>query len=628
MLLKKGTLLQGGKYKIEKVLGQGGFGITYLATQINLNRNVAIKEFFMKDMCCREEDTNQVYYISSDRNFVDNFKNKFIKEAQTISSLNHRNIIRIHDTFEENGTAYYAMEYIDGCSISDILKQQGKLQEDVAIQYIKEVAEALNYIHSKHINHLDIKPSNIMVRQVDNSVVLIDFGVAKQYDLLTDEGTTSTPVGVSHGYSPLEQYSDGGVQNFSPQSDIYALGATLYTMVVGEKPPHAVSISQNGSPTIPNTISPNIRNAITAAMKLKRSERPQSVSSFVNILNGLDCNEETVVITKQKKSKRPIVLASTLLLLIAIIALSVFAWNQNKTEILALSSFSKSNQELVNEKVEQYKKEGKIILNKSDDPTGKEHYIVFADIKQQTIGVDTLGEKVQIIKLAEAKQKDFCLAYAQGTEPFSIYSMNTETKAANVRVVDSVTFKSIYDANTEEIMKVECYKDKYILMTCREDNYVRNKILFFKQPSVVFHLCDGAIEKTDGGDLNITITSSEMFGMTMLDQEFVQAIFHVTLNPDGLIKKQDDSVNFGGIMIPTRAYGNPEEMQEYLNRIENDREANFDRDLEKEEAFLKEWLLKHPECAGMSVCKQMERCHQDTGFDFDINGKACRDLGE
>lgn len=627
MLLKKGTLLQGGKYKIEKVLGQGGFGITYLATQINLNRNVAIKEFFMKDMCCREEDTNQVYYISSDSNFVDNFKNKFIKEAQTISSLNHRNIIRIHDTFEENGTAYYAMEYIDGCSISDILKQQGKLQEDVAIQYIKEVAEALNYIHSKHINHLDIKPSNIMVRQVDNSVVLIDFGVAKQYDLLTDEGTTSTPVGVSHGYSPLEQYSDGGVQNFSPQSDIYALGATLYTMVVGEKPPHAVSISQNGSPTIPNTISPNIRNAITAAMKLKRSERPQSVSSFVNILNGLDCNEETVVITKQKKSKRPIVLASTLLLLIAIIALSVFAWNQNKTEILALSSFSKSNQELVNEKVEQYKKEGKIILNKSDDPTGKEHYIVFADVKQQTIGVDTLGEKVQIIKLAEAKQKDFCLAYAQGTEPFTIYSMNTETKAANVRVVDSVTFKSIYDANTEEIMKVECYKDKYILMTCREDNYVRNKILFFKQPSVVFHLCDGAIEKTDGGDLNITITSSEMFGMTMLDQEFVQAIFHVTLNPDGLIKKQDDSVNFGGIMIPTRAYGNPEDMQEYLNRIENDREANFDRDLEKEEAFLKEWLLKHPECAGMSVCKQMERCHQDTGFDFDINGKAC-DMGE
>lgn len=628
MLLKNGTLLQGGKYKIEKVLGQGGFGITYLATQINLNRKVAIKEFFMKDWCCREENTNQVYYTSSDKTFIDNFKNKFIKEALTISSLNHRNIIRIHDNFEENGTAYYAMEYIDGCSISDILNQQGKLQENVAIQYIKEVAEALNYIHSKHINHLDIKPSNIMVRQVDNSVVLIDFGVAKQYDLSTDEGTTSTPVGVSHGFSPLEQYSDGGVQNFSPQSDIYALGATLYTMVVGEKPPHAVSISQNGSPTIPNTISPNIRNAITAAMKLKRSERPQSVSSFVNILNGLDCNEETVVITKQKKSKRPIVLASTLLLFIAIIALSVFAWNQNKTEVLALGSFSKSNQELVNEKVEQYKKEGKIILNKSDDPTGKEHYIVFADVKQQTIGVDTLGEKVQIIKLAEAKQKDFCLAYAQGTEPFSIYSMNTETKAANVRVVDSVTFKSIYDANTEEIMKVECYKDKYILMTSHEDNYVRNKILFFKQPSVVFHLFDGAIEKTDGGDLNITITSSEMFGMTMLDQEFVQAIFHITLNPDGLIKKQDDSVNFGGIMIPTRAYGNPEEMQAYLNRIENDRESNFDRNLEKEKAFLKEWLLKHPECAGMSVCKQMERCHQDTGFDFDINGKGCRDLGE
>ena len=252
MQLKQGTLLQGGKYRIEKVLGQGGFGITYLAMQVNLNRKVAIKEFFMKELCSRDENTHRVCYASSsDGTIVDNFKKKFIKEAQTISSLNHRNIIRIHDNFEENGTAYYAMEYIEGYSISDILNQQGKFQEEVAIQYIKEVADALNYIHSKHINHLDIKPGNIMVRYADNSVVLIDFGVAKQYDQSTGEGTTSTPVGVSHGYSPLEQYSEGGVKSFSPQSDIYALGATLYRMVVGEKPPHAISISQNRFTSLP-----------------------------------------------------------------------------------------------------------------------------------------------------------------------------------------------------------------------------------------------------------------------------------------------------------------------------------------------------------------------------------------
>ena len=183
MHLHQGTLLQGGKYRIEKVLGQGGFGITYLAMQVNLNRKVAIKEFFMKELCSRDENTHRVCYTSSsDGTIVDNFKKKFIKEAQTISSLNHRNIIRIHDNFEENGTAYYAMEYIEGVSISDILNQQGKLQEHVAIQYIREVADALSYIHSRHINHLDIKPGNIMVRHADNSVVLIDFGVAKQYD--------------------------------------------------------------------------------------------------------------------------------------------------------------------------------------------------------------------------------------------------------------------------------------------------------------------------------------------------------------------------------------------------------------------------------------------------------------
>lgn len=329
MQLKQGTLLQGGKYRIEKVLGQGGFGITYLAMQVNLNRKVAIKEFFMKELCSRDENTHRVCYASSsDGTIVDNFKKKFIKEAQTISSLNHRNIIRIHDNFEENGTAYYAMEYIEGYSISDILNQQGKFQEEVAIQYIKEVADALNYIHSKHINHLDIKPGNIMVRYADNSVVLIDFGVAKQYDQSTGEGTTSTPVGVSHGYSPLEQYSEGGVKSFSPQSDIYALGATLYRMVVGEKPPHAISISQNGFPSLPETLSSAVRNAITLSMKLKRSERPQTVEIFVSILNGDDYVEETVVVPKQKSSKMYVL--SAIAFLIAIIGVCAFLWTQNR----------------------------------------------------------------------------------------------------------------------------------------------------------------------------------------------------------------------------------------------------------------------------------------------------------
>ena len=130
MHLKSGTLLQGGKYRIEKVLGQGGFGITYLAVQSGLNRKVAIKEFFMKEYCNRDAETSHVSVGSQgSREAVDRFKLKFIKEAQLIAALNHPNIIRIHDIFEENGTAYYIMEYQECGSLSDYLEARGALDE-------------------------------------------------------------------------------------------------------------------------------------------------------------------------------------------------------------------------------------------------------------------------------------------------------------------------------------------------------------------------------------------------------------------------------------------------------------------------------------------------------------------
>lgn len=335
MQLHQGALLQGGKYRIEHVLGQGGFGITYLATQAGLNRKVAIKEFFMKELCSRDRDTGHVSYTDTHGSAVENFKKKFIKEGRTISSLNHPNIIHIYDNFEENGTAYYAMEYIDGCSMEDMLKQYGTLTENTAIQYIKEVAGALEYIHRQHINHLDIKPANIMVRRDNNSIVLIDFGVAKQYDASTDEGTTSTPVGVSNGYSPLEQYTEGGVNTFSPHSDIYSLGATLYRMVVGHKPPHAVTISQEGFPTLPATLSPTIRQAITQAMKLKRSERPQSAAALLDILNGTAEEGDIKVIdveppTKPTTRKAPWIIAIIALLLAAGAATAYWFWSQDQ----------------------------------------------------------------------------------------------------------------------------------------------------------------------------------------------------------------------------------------------------------------------------------------------------------
>ena len=168
--LSSGTLLQHETYRIEKVLGQGGFGITYLATDMNLQRKVAIKEFFPKDFCDRDESTSQVTLgTKNTTEFVNRLKSKFLKEARNIAKFDHPNIIRIYAAFEENNTAYYVMEYIDGESLSSIVKKSGSLAEQRAVNYIKKVGDALEYVHARRINHLDVKPANIMVRKKDDN---------------------------------------------------------------------------------------------------------------------------------------------------------------------------------------------------------------------------------------------------------------------------------------------------------------------------------------------------------------------------------------------------------------------------------------------------------------------------
>lgn len=295
--LRADSTLQSGKYRIIKKLGQGGFGITYLAENTLLEGKVAIKEFFFKEYCERDDSTSRVTIpTSGNREIVERFKQKFIKEARTIFKLNHPNIVRILDVFEENGTAYYVMEYIEGESLGDMVKRRGAIPEAEALGYVKDAASALVYIHSKNINHLDIKPGNLMKRKEDGKVLVIDFGVAKQYDLATSQGTTTTPVGISHGYSPAEQYRKNGVQSFSPQSDVYALAATLFKLLTGSTPPEAMEIQDEGLPVAElqaKQISRPVISAIAMAMK-GRHERTQSVAEFMSNLKSED-TQDTVV---------------------------------------------------------------------------------------------------------------------------------------------------------------------------------------------------------------------------------------------------------------------------------------------------------------------------------------------
>lgn len=282
--LQNNTTLQGGKYRIEHVLGQGGFGITYLATQVALNRQVAIKEFFMENLCerCINESTIVRTISKSNVSMVDRFKMKFLKEARIIAELHHENIIEVYDVFEENGTAYYVMEYIEGGSLGKMLQEKDALSEDEAINYITKVANAVEYLHQRKINHFDIKPDNIMLR-CDNTPVLIDFGISKRYDF-AGSATTTTPVGISNGYAPIEQYSPDGVATFSPQTDIYSLGATLYKLITGQTPPSSPARSGGASLDIPTNLRQSTHNAINDAMKINKEERYSSVKQFIDTL--------------------------------------------------------------------------------------------------------------------------------------------------------------------------------------------------------------------------------------------------------------------------------------------------------------------------------------------------------
>ena len=286
MNLPTGTYLQGGKYRITRFIGSGGFGCTYEALHTELEERVAIKEFFVKDFCNRDESTYRVSVATqSKRALVEKLRSKFKDEAKAMFRLRHPGVVRVSDVFEENGTVYYVMDFIEGRSLQAIVEEEGRLPEHRALKYVRQVADALRYIHEHNRLHLDIKPGNIMVDGSDNAI-LIDFGASKQYDEENGENT-STLVGKTPGYAPLEQMGNR-VVNFFPATDIYALGATLYKLLTGVTPPDAAMLASGGeelSP-LPFTVSGNTRRAVSSAMSLKKDDRPQDIGDFLNILDG------------------------------------------------------------------------------------------------------------------------------------------------------------------------------------------------------------------------------------------------------------------------------------------------------------------------------------------------------
>lgn len=277
--LPKETILN-ARYKVIRTIGQGGFGITYLAHHIELNKNVAIKECYVQQWCVR--DNNFVCAYENRKARFEEFKIKFLKEAQTLAKLDHKNIVTVTDYFEGNGTAYFVMEYIEGESLLKVIERMDKLDEDYAINIIVKLSKAVDFLHHRKILHRDIKPDNIII-DANEEPILLDFGAARE---LAGNQMPHTVI-QTPGYAPIEQYNPNSPKGF--YIDIYSVGATFYHLLTGQKPVPAQQRIVQDNLIAPHTINPKI-SAVTSkvilkAMAVKHFHRYQTVGEFIQALN-------------------------------------------------------------------------------------------------------------------------------------------------------------------------------------------------------------------------------------------------------------------------------------------------------------------------------------------------------
>ncbi len=307
-------------YAIEKVLGQGGFGITYKVSanlkvdNVTIRTHFAIKEFFMSEACERDEH-NSICYSSPVKDKVEESRKDFLAEAQRLNkiSLEHPNIIHVNEVFEANNTVYYVMEYLDAGSLRDYVRKQGALSEQEALAIMVPIMQAVEYLHQHKMSHLDVKPDNVMLKEDPETgetiPVLIDFGLSKHYDKNGKPTSTVRVSGFSDGYAPVEQYT--GIYFFTPQADVYALAATLYYALVGKDPVIASEQTEEKIlKNLPKGISDSVKKAILSSMKMQKEERCPSVSIMLADLSASSVenaqNEQNENLTKKSNETQVI----------------------------------------------------------------------------------------------------------------------------------------------------------------------------------------------------------------------------------------------------------------------------------------------------------------------------------
>ena len=270
-----------GRYVIQEVLGQGGFGITYLGIDKLYGNKAAIKEYYPQEIAMRKAQYEDVVTVTSieEKNNYDKGKKRFLDEAQVMARFNkNEGIVKILDFFEANNTAYIVMEYLEGITLKQYLGKYGVIQFRNLIEMMLPLLEALIEIHSQGLIHRDISPDNIMV-QHNGKVKLMDFGAARDY---TESGNKSLSVILKPGYAPPEQYQTHGVQG--PWTDIYALCATIYKCLTGITPPDAIARVMDdkfkGPDQLDGKLSPDIKKILWKGMNIFPEERYQDIGEF------------------------------------------------------------------------------------------------------------------------------------------------------------------------------------------------------------------------------------------------------------------------------------------------------------------------------------------------------------
>lgn len=292
--LKTGFLLKGKHdYTIVKKLSQGGFGITYLAEAEFFDHHIsqkgvyAIKEFFPHNACGRAEN-GTVIVKPEDTERFNLYRADFKKEADRLYELHHEGIVPVNEVIEANGTIYYVMKYLGGLSLTDYVhKKGGHLDEATARDITSKVAAALAFLHERKINHLDVKPDNIMMAGTEDNPmpVLIDFGLSKHFRKDGRQTSMLGAKGCSEGFSPLEQYA--GISTFSPEADVYALGATCFYMLTGKAPLGAADVTAKWIYTrLPDGVSEAMSKTLVDAMAKTKDLRIHSIDDFIARLGG------------------------------------------------------------------------------------------------------------------------------------------------------------------------------------------------------------------------------------------------------------------------------------------------------------------------------------------------------